>query len=144
MAVYRTTFPVAASPERVWEVLADFPGWSEWNPSIPSISGDVAVGSVVAMTLAMPGRPSAKVKATLTEVEPGRRLCWHGSIAGDRFFSGSRQFDIEGQPDGTTRVTHVEDVSGAFFPVFRLLMGSAIDKHHTGLNAALKDRAETA
>lgn len=142
MAVYRTTFPVAASPEAVWAVLTDFERYPEWNPSVPSIKGVVAVGSEVALTLAMPGRPSAKVKATLTDLVPGTHLRWHGNVAGDWFFAGTREFRIEPQQDGTSLVTHVEDVSGVFFPVFRVLMGSAIQKHHDGFNTSLTERAE--
>jgi hypothetical protein len=77
--------------------------WSEWNPSVPSISGDARVGSTLAMTLAMPRRPSAKVKAEITELDPERRFSWHGNIAGDRFFSGIRELEIDPQPDGTWR-----------------------------------------
>src|SRR5947208_610568 len=73
MAVYRTTFPIDASSEVVWGVLVDFERYSEWNPSLPSIAGDLRVGSTVSMTLAMPGRPSPKVKAELTEVVPQQR-----------------------------------------------------------------------
>ena len=63
MAVYRTTFPIVASPEAVWEVLTDFERYPEWNPSLPSISGELRPGSTVSLTLAMPGRPSPKVSA---------------------------------------------------------------------------------
>ena len=49
---------------------------------------------------------------------------------------------IEPQPDGTVLVTHVEDVTGLLFPVFRAAMGSAIQKHHANLKRALKERAE--
>ena len=38
--------------------------------------------------------------------------------------------------------THVEDVRGVLFPLFRALMGSAIQRHHDALNAALKARVE--
>ena len=144
MAVFQSTFPVAASAETVWGVLVDFDRWSEWNPSVPSISGDARVGSTLAMTLAMPRRPSAKVKADITELDPERRFSWHGTIGGDRFFAGTREFEIDPQPDGTVLVTHVETVTGLFFPVFRAIMGSAIQEHHDNLNAALKDRAESA
>jgi hypothetical protein len=94
------------------------------------------------MTLAMPGRPSAKVKAKLTQVDPERGLSWHGTVGGDWLFAGTREFVIDPQPDGTVQVTHVEDVSGLLFPVFRAVMGGAIQEHHDNLNAALKDRAE--
>jgi hypothetical protein len=144
MAEFRTTFPIAASAATVWGILVDFERWSEWNPSVPSISGDARLGSTLALTLAMPRRPSAKVKATITELVPERRFCWHGTVGGDRTFAGTREFEIDPQPDGTVLVTHVEDVTGLLYPVFRAVMGSAIQEHHDNLNVALKERAESA
>ncbi len=78
MATYRTTFPFAASPDRVWEVISDFDSWPESNPSVPSIKGDLKVGNVCAVKLVMPHRPLVDVKVTLTDVDPGRRFAWHG------------------------------------------------------------------
>jgi hypothetical protein len=144
MAVVQTTFPVAASAETVWGILVDFDRWSEWNPSVPSIRGEARLGSTVALTLAMPRRPSAKVEAKITQLVPEQRLCWHGTVGGDRIFAGTREFVIDPEPDGTVNVTHVEIVSGLLYPVFRAVMGGAIQKHHDNLNAALKDRAESA
>ncbi len=143
MTVLQTTFPVAASPEVVWDVLIDFDRWHEWNPSVPSIRGEAELGSTVKLTLAMPGRPSAKVKATLTEVEPGRRLCWHGNVGADWVFAGTRQFVLDPQADGTVLVTHVENVRGVLFPVFSAVMGPAIQQHHDNLNEALTRRGES-
>ncbi len=137
MTVMRTTFPVAASATTVWGILVDFERWSEWNPSVPSISGDARVGSTVSLTLAMPRRPSAKVKAKITELDPERRFSWHGNVGADRLFAGTREFEIDPQPGGTVLVTHVEAVTGLLFPVFRAIMGSAIQEHHDNLNTAL-------
>ena len=142
MAVYRTSVPIEASSERVWDVLTDFAAWSDWNPSVPRISGDCQVGSTLRMTLAMPGRPSANVSAVVTAADPHRRLHWHGTVGGERIFAGTREFDIEPQPDGAVVVTHVEDVSGLLFPVFKAVMGEAIQHHHSNFNVALKNRAE--
>jgi hypothetical protein len=143
VAVYRTTFAVDASAEQVWAVLSDFDAWSTWNPSVPRIRGECRVGSKLRMTLAMPGRPSANVTAVVTSAVPNRSLHWHGNVGGDHFFSGTREFDIAPQPDGTVAVTHVENVSGVFFPIFKAVMGDAIQRHHDNLNAALKERAES-
>ena len=143
MAVFRTTFPVEASAATIWGVLVDLDLWSEWNTAIPSISGEPTVGSTLTMTLAMPGRPSANVTARLTDLEPERRFRWHGNIAADWFFSGTREIELDAQPDGSVRVTHTETVTGLFFPVFRLLMGGAIQKHHEDFNSSLRDRAES-
>jgi hypothetical protein len=142
VALYRTTFPIEAPSEVVWDVLVDFERYPEWNPSLPSIAGDLRVGSTVSMTLAMPGRPSPKVKAELTEVVPRERLVWHGKVGADWLFAGHRQFIIDPGDGGTVRFTHVEDVHGLLFPLFRALMGSAIQRHHDALNAALTKRAQ--
>lgn len=142
VAVYRTTFAMDAPAARVWEILIDFDRYREWNPSLPSIEGEPRVGSTVALTLAMPGRPSAKVKAKLTEVVPERRLVWDGKAGAEWLFAGHREFLIEPQADGTVLFTHVEDVSGLLFPLFRAFMGGAIRRHHESLNEAVKQRAE--
>jgi hypothetical protein len=142
MALYRTTFTIDASADAVWAALTDFDRYPEWNPSVPQISGAAEVGSEISLTLAMPGRPSAKVKATLREVQPGTRLAWHGNVGADWLFSGTREFTIEPQGAGAVQVTHIEDVRGALFPLFRAAMGGAIQKHHEGFNVALKKRAE--
>jgi hypothetical protein len=142
MAVYRTTFPIAASAERVWEVLADFERYPEWNPSLPSISGELRAGGTVSLTLGMPGRPSPKVKAKLGDVTPGRRLTWHGNAGADWLFAGDREFLIDPQRDGTVLFTHVEDVRGLLFPLFRAAMGGAIQRSHDDFNTRLQQRVE--
>src|ERR687898_1899635 len=116
MAVYRTTFAVHSPPERLWEILTDFDRWAQWNPSVPSITGEPSVASTVTMTLAMPGRPSARVKATLTEIVPQRRLVWDGTVGPRWLFAGHREFLLEPAADGTASVTHIEEVGGLLFP----------------------------
>jgi hypothetical protein len=98
----------------------------------------------VSLTLAMPGGPSPEVKARLDGVEPGRRLTWHGNVGADWLFAGTREFLVDAQPDGTVRFTHVEDVRGVLFPLFRAVIRSAIQRHHDALNVALTKRAEDA
>jgi hypothetical protein len=70
-------------------------------------------------------------------VEPVAAVDRRGPAGRDRV-----QFIIEPAEDGTVRLTHVEHVRGLLFPVFRALMGSAIQRHHEALNAALTRRAE--
>ncbi len=143
MAVYRTTFPIASSAQTVWDVLTDFDRYGQWNPSLPSIQGELRPGAEVALTLGMPGRPSPKVKARLTQVEACQRLFWDGNAVADWLFRGHREFVIDERPDATVLFTHVEDVRGVLFPVFRALMGTAIQRSHDAFNDALKTRCET-
>lgn len=127
----------------MWAVLTDFPRYGEWNPSLPSISGDLRPGAEVSLTLGMPGRPSPKVKARFSQVEPLERLTWDGHAGADWLFAGHREFVIEQQPDGQVLFTHIEGVSGALFPVFRVVMGGAIQMSHDAFNQALKARCES-
>ena len=39
MYLIETEIEIAASPERVWSILMDFPAYPEWNPFIRSLSG---------------------------------------------------------------------------------------------------------
>ena len=142
MAVYRTELEIGASDARVWAVLTDFASYGEWNPSLPSIAGELREGAKVSLTLGMPGRPNPRVTARLREVRPFRRLVWHGNVVADRIFAGDRVFAIEPLAHDRVRFTHVEAVSGLLAPLFETLMGGAVQRSHDGFNDALKRHAE--
>ena len=142
MATHRTEFEVDASDEQVWTVLVDFERYADWNPSVPSISGELREGSTVSLTLVMPGRPNLNVKAALQEVTPNRRLTWRGHLGADRLFTGYREFALEPLAENRVRVTHIEDLQGWIAPVFEALMGRSVQRHHDTFNESLKSRAE--
>jgi hypothetical protein len=144
MATHRTEFEIDASDEQVWAVLADFDDYAAWNPSVPSISGDLREGGTVSLTLSLPGRPNLNVTAVLEDVTPNRRLTWRGHLGADRLFTGYREFAIEPFAENKVRVTHVEDLQGWIAPMFEALMGGSVQRHHDMFNEALKRRAEAA
>jgi hypothetical protein len=142
MATHRTEFEVDASDEEVWAVLVDFEGYGDWNPSVPSISGDVREGATVSLTLVLPGRPNLNVKAVLHEVTPNRRLTWRGHLGADRLFTGYREFAIHPLTQSKVRVTHIEDLQGWIAPAFEVLMGPSVQHHHDAFDESLTNRAE--
>jgi hypothetical protein len=142
MATHRTEFEVNASDDEVWAVLVDFEHYADWNPSVPSISGDVREGSTVSLTLVLPGRPNLNVRAVLQEVTRNRRLTWRGHLGADRLFTGYREFAIDPLAQSKVRVTHVEDLQGWIAPAFEALMGSSVQDHHDAFNESLRNRAE--
>jgi hypothetical protein len=142
MATHRTDFEIDASDEQVWAVLVDFENYPDWNPSLPSVSGDLREGSTVSLTLGLPGRPNLNVKAQLREVTPNRRLTWRGHLGADRLFTGYREFAIQPLAEHKVRFTHVEDLQGLIAPVFEALMGRSVRRHHDTFNESLKRRAE--
>ncbi len=75
MRDFSISVDVNASPERVWEVMADADRWREWTSSITSVElldKPIAVGGRAVVR--QPELPPAKFK--ITAVEPGRSFTW--------------------------------------------------------------------
>ena len=141
MKTFDSILEIDAPAEQVWEVLTDFAAYPEWNPALPTISGDLSVGSTLAMELDLGGKRMA-VTAEVQELEPGRAFSWKGHLAADALFTGRRKFTVASTGPGTSSFRHVESLRGLIVPAFMLAKGKAVAGHHHGLNAAVKQRAE--
>ncbi len=47
----RTEIHIHATPSKVWQVLTDFSSYPEWNPFVKSLTGTVAIGQKIKVTL---------------------------------------------------------------------------------------------
>ena len=141
MKTHDTTLEIDAPAEQVWAVLTDFPAYGEWNTALPSLSGDLRVGSTLAMDLNLGGRPMA-VTADVQELEPGRHFSWKGHLGTELLFKGERAFTVEPLGADRSRFRHVESISGLLSGPFLLVKGNAVAEHHHSLNASLKQRSE--
>jgi uncharacterized protein YndB with AHSA1/START domain len=71
----RTSIDIDATPERVWEVLTDVPGYPEWTPGLTSATGTFAAGDRVVFGFSpMHVLLRTTVPATVLEATPCRRL----------------------------------------------------------------------
>ena len=106
----RTSIDVAASPDRVWEVLVDVERWPEWTDSVSSVrpldAGPLAVGSRV--EIAQPRIPTGTY--TVTALEPGSAFTWEQRQPGSTV---SAHHECAPLPDGGTRVELRVVMSGA-------------------------------
>jgi uncharacterized protein YndB with AHSA1/START domain len=78
-AVASSEIEIAAPPEIVWDVIADFDSWPEWNPEVKSMSigGPVAEGTRFRWS-AGPGT----ITSTLQRVERPNLIVWTGKTLG--------------------------------------------------------------
>ena len=57
MRTFHATATIAATRAAVWEILADLARWPDWNPTVESVEGEVALGEKITLrTAANPGR----------------------------------------------------------------------------------------
>jgi uncharacterized protein YndB with AHSA1/START domain len=125
---------IAASPQAVWDVLADIESWPSWNPDVKSMSmqGGLAEGSVFRWR-AGPGTITSRIQ----HVEPPRVIGWTGTIFG---IKAKHVYRLEAR-DGATLVQTEESYEGL---VVRLLRGSLQKTLDKGLSDGLRYlKAET-
>ena len=135
----RASIDVAASPERVWEVLIDVERWPEWTDSVTGVrlldGGPLAVGSRV--EISQPRIPTGTY--TVTRLEPGSVFTWRQRQPGS---SVSAHHECAPLPGGGTRVELTVGMSGALGAVVGRLYRRLTERYLAMEAAGLKARAE--
>ena len=67
---------VKASPERIWDLVADLSSWSRWNTVETDVEGAIAFGGHLTLTEAYQGLPERRATAQVAEWQPLARLVW--------------------------------------------------------------------
>src|SRR5262245_39374030 len=112
---------IDAPAEQVWQTLADFAAYPEWNPFVRAISGEMVPGRTIAVQLGLgSGRPMT-IKPVLLTFEAPRELRWRGSLLVPGIFDGEHRFTVERMGPRRSRLVHAEHFTGLLIPVFRWL-----------------------
>jgi len=136
----RTEIDIAASPEKIWDVLTDFRAYAEWNPFIVSISGEPAVGQRLNVVLSPPQQSEMRFKPVVVQADPGAELRWRGVFWFRWLLTGEHFFRLTERERGITRFTHGEDFNGwavRYVPMTNTTRGFVF------MNQALKKRVES-
>ena len=135
----RTSIDVAASPDRVWEVLVDVERWPEWTDSVSSVrpldAGPLAVGSRV--EISQPRIPTGTY--TVTALEPGSVFIWEQRQPGSTV---AAHHECARLPDGGTRVELRVVMTGAVGGVVGRLYRKLTERYLAMEAAGLKAHAE--
>src|SRR5690606_36707775 len=96
--------------DRIWEIIADLPSWSTWNPIFPEAMGVIAIGGELILTERIADRPERRVSARVVEWVPNSQLIWAERRG---FLSRStRYIEIEELQPGSCIVANVEIFAG--------------------------------
>jgi len=141
MKELRTEIEIQASPEKVWQILADLDKWPEWNPFIHHAIGKAKVGEKVDITVRSASKEMT-LHCTVSKAEPNRELRWKYHVILPGLFRGEHSFIIE--PMGANKVRFIdrEVFNGLLVP----LQAKDIDTNSRlgfeAMDKALKARAE--
>jgi hypothetical protein len=138
-----TTVDIEAPKQLVWEVLTDFAAYPEWNSHM-TIEGSARVGTKLTVHMGPGGGRGGAFKPTVLAATPNDELRWIGKLGFGGIANGEHFFILEGNNDGTTRLTHGERYSGALVALMRPFMRK--ERNQSGyedFNRIIKRRVES-
>jgi hypothetical protein len=137
-----TSILVNATAEKVWRILTDFESYSQWNPFITSIKGEVNVGNILQVTITPPNGNAMKFKPTILVVKEYKELKWIGKLLFKGLFDGEHQFEIIDNKNGTVTFIQSEKFTGVLTPFFKKMINVNTKNGFELMNEKLKERAE--
>ena len=134
---------IRSSPERIWEILTDFPHYPEWNPFIRGIRGELVEGGRITAELRPPGSAGMTIRPVLLKAEPLREIRWIGHLFFSGLFDGEHVFEIRPEGTGRCRFVQREIFSGLLLPLFKEMLKGDTARGFAEMNKALKEQAES-
>ncbi len=74
MKTVETMVEIAAPVARVWDVLADFDSYPEWNPFIKSITGQLACREKLSVFIQPPGEKGMRFAPVVLSAQANTEL----------------------------------------------------------------------
>ena len=144
MRTVETTIDIDAPPADVWDVLVALEAYSEWNPFIPSVVGQLVVGESLELTVNVrPGR-TVRFHPTVDVVDEYRMLQWSGHVGFPWLMRGTHGYSLEELPGGSTRFVNRETYAGWLVPIFWTRLEPQVRRGFEAMNEGLKDRVLSA
>lgn len=134
---------IQAPAEVIWEIVRDLDRWKDWNPTYPHAEGEIRIGGLLSVTLALPGQPPQALKPKVLDWVPDAQLHWELRMMGG-LIKTLRYIEIETLANGSCVVDNGEIFGGLMGPSLGKRMGGAVRRGFRAMNEALKARAEAA
>ena len=132
---------IAASAERVWDILTDFASYPEWNPFIRHISGELKVGERLEVRLEPPDSRGITLRPTVLRAEPNRVMGWVGHLLVPGLFDGEHSLATEPLEENRVRFVQHEVFKGVLVPLVARSLANTL-RGFEEMNRALKEQAE--
>ncbi len=137
-----TEIEIQASSEQVWQILADFARFPQWNPFIRRAKGQAKAGARLEVRIQPSGASGMTFKPTVLKAEPNRELRWLGRFLLPGLFDGEHIFSIEDLGAQHVRFTQREIYTGWLVPLMAHGLDTDTRRGFEEMNQALKALAE--
>ena len=137
MKIFEASTTINASPEIIWNILADPIIYQDWDTSMDHIEGKLVLGETVKFFTKLSAQ-AFPVK--VTAFEPGKRMVLTGGMPFG-LFKSERTHTLTHGNDGQTTFHTKEIFSGVLLPVFGKNLPN-LTENFKGFAAALKKQAE--
>jgi len=141
MKTLQHSIDIPASPSAVWQVLTGTSEYETWNPFMTHLSGSLAAGEQLTVTIRAGGR-TMTFRPTVKEYTPVARIRWLGRLGVRGIFDGEHELHLEPLPTGGTRFTQRETFRGLLVPLMRSVLADT-EAGFEAMNHALRARAAT-
>lgn len=142
MRELKTEIKIAATPEKIWEILMDFDRYPEWNPFILSIIGKPKLRERLKVTIQPKDSKPMIFKPRVTMFKGNEKFAWLGQLIMSGLFDGHHIFEIERNEDDSSTFIHKEYFSGLLVPIFWKSMETNTKAGFEAMNRKLKELAE--
>ena len=142
MKEINTEIGISSTPEKVWETLMDLPNWSNWNPIVNKIEGNLKIGQELYITMSSSnGNDGKKYKSIIGELDENKRFTFVAIIMTKLMFSSERIIELRERDSGTI-LTQREIYTGLMVSLFWNKLSSDAYKMLNSMNKALKKEIE--
>ena len=137
-----TEIEIEASSDDVWKTLTDFESYPVWNTFITKASGQLSVGEISDVTIALPFSKSMDFKLEIADIVEGQEFVWVGETLEKKVLDGEHRFRIESLESGGTKFSQEEKFSGILLYLVLPFIKASVESNFKKMNQALKNRVE--
>lgn len=138
-----TEIEIAASAERVWQVLAEFKSYPEWNPLLRGMQGALTPGTRLRVSVRLAWWFRMIIHPVVLLADAPQSLHWKGSLIIPGLFAGVHAFEIQPVAPGRVKLVQSETFSGLLVPIILVVILGLMRQGFEAMNAATKEVAES-
>jgi hypothetical protein len=114
MKAFAVTTNILATPERIWGLLTDAAGYTQWNNTVDKIDGKIALGERVTVHAKI--NPGRAFPVKVTQFDALRRMVWTGGMPLG-LFKGERTFTLTPGSNQDVEFSMREEYTGLMAPL---------------------------